>query len=278
MSLDVDWHAGWPSPKHDPHPPIQVHRYDERTVILRQNKSVNYEAPFLFLLQGDERALLVDTGATAEPEYFPLRQTIDELIGTQELLVVHTHAHGDHVAGDGQFADRPNTIVVGKSLDDVTAFYGFTDWPNTARQLELGDRTLDVIPGPGHEKSAVVFYDRATGLLLTGDTLYRGRLYVFDWDAYRATIDRLVDFCAANPVTHVLGCHIEMTTTPGRDYPIGAIHQPDEPPLQMTPDHVRALQAAIHKVGDDMGIHYFDDFVIHRHAVHDHTGLTPGRG
>ena len=28
------------------------------------------------------------------------------------LLVLHTHAHGDHVAGDAQFADRPDTLVV----------------------------------------------------------------------------------------------------------------------------------------------------------------------
>lgn len=79
-NLDVVWHSGWPSAKHDPAPEIQVHAYDERTVILRQNKSVHYEAPFLFLLRGGERALLVDTGATAEPEYFPLRRTVDSLI------------------------------------------------------------------------------------------------------------------------------------------------------------------------------------------------------
>ncbi|WP_222598256.1 MBL fold metallo-hydrolase [Lentzea tibetensis] len=272
MNLDVTWHAGSPSPKHDTHPPLQVHRYDEQTWILRQNKAVNYEGPFLFLLAGTERAMLVDTGATADPAHFPLRDTIDELIGSErELLVVHTHAHGDHVAADAQFEDRPSTTVVGKSLDDVTSFYGLTDWPVKNATLDLGDRVVDVIPGPGHQESAVVFYDRTTGLLLTGDTLYRGRLYVFDWSAYRATIARLVDFCAANPVTHVLGCHIEMSTKPGHDYPIGAVHQPDEPPLQMTVDHLHALRDALDVVGDDMGIHYFDDFVIHRHAVHDHT-------
>ena len=78
--LEVDWHAGWPSAKHDPAPEIQVHAYDPHTRILRQNKSVNYEAPFMFLLFGNARALLLDTGATADPAYFPLRRTVDELI------------------------------------------------------------------------------------------------------------------------------------------------------------------------------------------------------
>lgn len=91
-NLDVRWHAGWPSPKHDPAPEIQVHRYDTDTVILRQNKSVHYEAPFMFLLFGAERALLLDTGATEEERYFPLRSTVDGLVA--EWLERHPQACG----------------------------------------------------------------------------------------------------------------------------------------------------------------------------------------
>ncbi len=45
-------------------PPIQVHAYDPHTYVLRQSKATNYEAPFLYLLFGNERAILLDTGAT----------------------------------------------------------------------------------------------------------------------------------------------------------------------------------------------------------------------
>ena len=41
------------------------------TAILRQNKAIDYEAPFLFLVFGQERADLLDTGATASPDFFP---------------------------------------------------------------------------------------------------------------------------------------------------------------------------------------------------------------
>ncbi len=44
-----------------------MHLFDAHTFILRQSKTVNFEAPFLFLLCGNERALLLDTGATADP-------------------------------------------------------------------------------------------------------------------------------------------------------------------------------------------------------------------
>ena len=42
--------------------------------------AVHYEAPFMFLLFGDSRALLLDTGATANPQFFPLRRTVDAII------------------------------------------------------------------------------------------------------------------------------------------------------------------------------------------------------
>lgn len=265
--LDVRWHAGWPSPKHDPAPEIQVHRYDADTVILRQNKSVHYEAPFLFLLFGEQRALLLDTGATPDPAFFPLRRTVDALIEERlgagaPLVVTHTHGHGDHVAGDGQFADRPNTTVVDAALDDVVAFFGLPDWPDGTAELELGGRVLDVIPGPGHQSAAVVFHDRNTGLLFTGDSLYPGRLYVFDWAAYAATVDRLLAFCESRRVTHVLGCHIELCAA-GGDYPLGSTYQPDEPPLQLTVDDIRALRAAVEEIDGRLGVHPYESFIVH---------------
>jgi glyoxylase-like metal-dependent hydrolase (beta-lactamase superfamily II) len=64
----------------------------------------------MFLLFGNSQALLLDTGATANPSYFPLRRTVDELIAAwladnprdgYGLTVAHTHGHDDHVAGDG---------------------------------------------------------------------------------------------------------------------------------------------------------------------------------
>ncbi|WP_411104175.1 MBL fold metallo-hydrolase [Streptomyces sp. cmx-4-9] len=253
-SLDVVWHAGWPSPKHDPAPEIQVHAYTEHTVILRQNKSVHYEAPFLFLLFGNDRALLLDTGASPDAAHFPLRATVDALVedwlerhprSDYALLVAHTHGYGDHVAADGLFADRPLTTVVGAGLDEVTAYFGLEHWPHTPGELDLGGRVLDLVPGPGHHEAALVFHDRHTGILLTGDTLYPGRLYIQDRAAYAATVERLSDFCATRPVRHVLGCHIEMSTTPDEDYPQGTTHQPDEAPLQLGPMHLDLLRRAL---------------------------------
>ncbi|MFG3583143.1 MBL fold metallo-hydrolase [Streptomyces sp. NPDC047990] len=271
--LDVRWIHGSPSARHNTDPELQVYAHDADTVILRQNKAVHYEAPFLFLLFGEARAVLLDTGATASPAHFPLRRVVDELMRDRlaarprddyELLVLHTHPHGDHIAGDGQFADRPGTRVVDASRDEAWAFFGFDRDPDGVARVDLGGRVLECLATPGHHAAAVTYFDPWTGFLLTGDTVYPGRLYIEDWAAFTRTVDRLIGFCAGRPVTHVLGCHIEMTREPGQDYPVRTTHQPDEPPLEMTTAQLRAVRAAIDTVGDRPGRHVFDDFVLCR--------------
>ncbi|SEG27251.1 Metallo-beta-lactamase superfamily protein [Actinacidiphila yanglinensis] len=276
-SLDVAWRHGVRTRWQRSEPPLQVHRYDEHTLVLRQSKAVNYEAPFVFLLFGNDRALLLDTGATGDPLLCPLRATVDGLIddwlaahpradhaADYALVVAHTHAHGDHVAGDVQFADRPATTVVPKEAAAVRDFFGFGgSWPTGRVTFDLGGRVLDVLGSPGHHDSAVTFHDRWSGILFTGDTVLPGRLYAADFPAFLATLDRLVEFAEAHRVTHVLGCHVEMHRRPGRDFPLGATFQPGERAPGMTPAQLVAVRDAARSVAGKPGVHRFDDFVIY---------------
>ncbi|GAA2724905.1 MBL fold metallo-hydrolase [Cellulomonas aerilata] len=268
VDLDVRWIDGT-----DPDQPLaQVHRLDRHTVVIRQSGRTDPEAPFVFLLFGDERALLVDTGATADPARWPVRSLVDGLVeewlrenprGTYPLTVVHTHSHGDHTAGDDAMRARPGTTVVGTDLASVREFFGFTRWPDEVVPLDLGGRVLSVIGGPGHDAAAVVLHDPWTGILLTGDTVYPGRLYVPDMAAFVATLERLVAFCRTVPTTHVLGCHIEMSARPGRDHPLAAPRHPGEPPLQMTVAQLERLRDRAVAVADRPGVHRFDDVVVY---------------
>jgi len=253
---------------------IQIHHYDEHTVVMRQAKAVNYEAPFFFLLFGNERALLLDTGATEDPQIFPLRATVDGLIDAwlerhprddYELVVAHTHGHGDHVAGDAQFEDRPRTTLVARELEAVEAFFGFdaANRPAETVSLDLGGRALEIFLSPGHHATAITCYDPWTAILFTGDTVLPGRLYAFDFPAFCASMDRMVAFAETHPVSHVLGCHVEMARRPGRDYPIGAVYQPDERAPEMTVAQLTAVRDAARAVAAKQGVHRFDDFVIY---------------
>lgn len=267
--LDVSWIHGSRDPRHPSDPPIQVHRYDPDTVLLRQSKDVHFEAPFLFLLFGRDRALLLDSGATKDDQ---VRRTVDGLISDRladqprpgyPLVVAHTHGHGDHVAGDAAFAERADTTVVGRDVDAVRAFFGFTDWPGEVVQFDLGGRVLEVTGIPGHQPASIAVWDPRSRLLLAGDTVLPGRLYVADMPAYVDSLQRLVAFAEARPVAHVLGCHIEMTVAAGRDYFPGCRYQPHEPPLEMTLEQLRAVRDAALAVADRKGVHHFDDFIVY---------------
>lgn len=270
-SLEVQWIHGSDSASTRTDPPIQVHAYDPHTFVLRQSKSVHFEAPFIYLLCGNDRAVLMDTGATSDPAAFPLRTTVDGILDrwlaenprdSYELVVAHTHGHSDHIRGDAQFADRPGTTVVGVDLPDVQSFFAFSAWPREIVRFDLGGRVLELTGCPGHQEASIAVHDPWSGFLLTGDTVYPGRLYVCDFPAFTASLDSLIELAQSRAVTHVMGSHIEMSRTPGRDYPMGATHQPDEPPLQITPDQLQAVRDAAASVANQPGSHAFDDFAI----------------
>jgi len=221
-------------------PQFRVHAYNRDFYILRQAACTNYEKPFLYLLFGRERALLLDTGAgnvdvaavvdTLVRHWLAQQKRPDQSLG---LVVAHSHAHGDHVAGDSQFIGRPGTTVVGRDSASVRAFFGVQRWPNEQGSVDLGERMLDVVPIPGHQPASIALYDRRTGVMLTGDTFYPGRLYVRDTAAFAASINRLTAFVRTHEVVHLLGAHIEQTRTPYRDYPVGTVDQPEEHPLPL---------------------------------------------
>jgi glyoxylase-like metal-dependent hydrolase (beta-lactamase superfamily II) len=245
----------------DADPEVQVHAYNATTHILRQNKCDNFEAPFVYVLVGATSALVLDTGATTTPT---LRDTVRGLVGARPLLVAHSHHHGDHVAGDAQFAGQPMTTVVARTRAAVQQAFGIASWPTDPGTLDLGGRVLDVLAIPGHQAEHIAIYDRRTGLLLTGDTLYPGLLFVSDWATYRASISRLADFVAGSPVAHVLGAHVEMTSTPKVSYPYGTTYQPDEHVLQLSAAHVMELDAALTALGPTPPVApvAYDHFVI----------------
>ena len=80
----VNWIKGSADCAKNTDPAIQVVQIDYDTYILRQNKCVNYEAPFMFLFLGNKKALLMDTGATEDETKFPLQKTVSKIIADRE--------------------------------------------------------------------------------------------------------------------------------------------------------------------------------------------------
>lgn len=281
-NLNVTWIHGSMNCASNADPPIQVHQFDPDTFILRQSKcsdpgtaaqpGSSFEAPFLYLLFGISKALLLDTGATASAARFPVAAAVNKIRNDRAarlgrpvvpLLIAHSHSHGDHAAGDAQFQGQPGVSIVPLGLAGVKQFFQLPQWPNGTGTIDLGGRMLDVIPAPGHEPSHIAIYDRRERLLLSGDTLYPGLLVVNDWRAYRRTAARLAAFAATNPISHVLGAHIEMTTRAGLWFGLGTLFQPGEHRLELTQAHLTEWNAALQAIGTQPRVDRRTDFIIY---------------
>ncbi|MDE2403123.1 MAG: MBL fold metallo-hydrolase [Sphingomonadales bacterium] len=253
-------------------PVTQVQALDADSFVIRQSVQTNFEAPFLYLLFGRDRALLLDTGAQGGV----IRPTVDRLVARWlaahhrddiPLVVAHSHSHGDHVAADAAFRDRAHTTVIGLRPGDVAAFFGVARWPKDIVRFDLGGRALRIIPTPGHQAAAIMVYDPRLRVLLSGDTLYPGRLYVpvNFMDANRASVDRVARFAQRHPVRAVLGAHIEMTVRPGVDYAHKAPAHPDEHPLELPASAITELRAGLKAPLDNPD----------KPQVHDHFIIVP---
>lgn len=262
-------------------PSLQAQRYDPNTVVIRQSLKTSFEAPFIYLLFGEDKALLIDTGAGG----VDLRSMVDRQIGdwlaangrdSISLVVMHSHAHGDHVAGDEQFADRVDTVIVGHSAAEVADFFGIERWPNETRAFDLGRRTVDIIPTPGHHDTHVVVYDNSTRLLFSGDVLYPGRLY-FRCDKareYRDSIDRIAEFVNARDASWILGAHIELAREAGKSYNSNELVRANERLLEMTPATISGVQSALTQMGDRIRVESHANFILFPHPA-DPRGQQP---
>jgi glyoxylase-like metal-dependent hydrolase (beta-lactamase superfamily II) len=251
-------------------PDWQVHEYNPDFYIIRESGCTDAEKPFLYLFFGKDRAMLVDTGA-GENDIGRFYQTVlhkwllrnkRDASAPFPLLVTHSHGHGDHIAGDKQFDGMPGVTLIPATVEGVSKQFGISNWPESIGSVDLGGRVIDVIPAPGHQVAATMYYDRRTGVLLTGDSIYPGRLYVSDYPAYVASTRRLVKFTDGKIVTYLLGAHIEQSSTPYLDYTVGSIYQPHEHPLELSHSHLLELDDALTKLNGKPARVAYADFTI----------------
>jgi hydroxyacylglutathione hydrolase len=251
-TLPSKWMTG--GPKCMEVPAWQVHEFNSNFYILRQSGCTDYEKPFVYLIFGKDRGLLLDTGSRNGNLAPTLRRTVHNWLQRNHrqsvpLIVTHSHSHSDHIAGDTEIQALNDPAIsitfIPAKLEETKTFYKISQWPEQIGLVDLGDRVLDVIPIPGHDTVSIALYDRRTGILLTGDSLYPGRLYVHDFDAFQKSTERLIQFTEGKPVAYILGCHIEETRTPFLDYAIGTIYQPNEHELALSRGALLELEAGL---------------------------------
>src|SRR6476661_2627531 len=153
-----------------------------------------------YLITGTKRALLFDTGMGISD----VKKITTELTKLP-IIVMNSHTQ----------AEIPPDQICGalpKGFDAnsyTTRPWKITKYIHDGEKIDLGGRTIEVIPTPGHTPDAISLFDRANGLLFTGDTYYPAPIWLFrpetDLDAYAASIRRLAGL--APQVKVVMGAH-----------------------------------------------------------------------
>jgi len=152
---------------------------------------------------------------------------------------------------------------VGLTPEAVAAFFKIADWPKGIATFDLGGRELSVIPTPGHQPAHIMIWDPKTHWLLSGDSLYPGRLYVpvNRFADFRDSIDRVATFARGHKVSWVMGAHVEMTREPGKDLPDHPPH-PNEHVLELPYADLLELRKAVDAMGDKVVRDVHPDFIV----------------
>ena len=167
-------------------------------------ESGQFEEVISYLVLGEDRAALIDTGNGIGD----IRGLVEELTDLP-VSVICTHSHTDHTGDcwrfdevalyDNKFArDR----LKGRSKEDMTRFLGdgmvwkplpsafsltnyetktfaVTQWMRERDVFDLGGKTLEVTHTPGHSPDSVSLLERREKLLFTGDIFYLAPIYVY---------------------------------------------------------------------------------------------------
>jgi hydroxyacylglutathione hydrolase len=171
----------------------------------------------------DERtreAIVVDGGDGVDVAV----KRLDEL-GLRATLLIHTHAHIDHIGDLGRLRERtgargllhPDDLPLYRTLALQARWIGLARAPAVVALdgnlgdgdvLHAGSVRLDVLHTPGHTPGSVCFAVNENGptTLLTGDTLFAGSIGRWDLggtsmeDIVRSIRTKLMDFADATTV------------------------------------------------------------------------------
>ncbi|WP_138936246.1 MBL fold metallo-hydrolase [Roseovarius arcticus] len=153
-------------------------------------------------VKGRDRDLIIDTGMGLRPMIKEIAQ-----LSERPITAIMTHSHFDHAGGMHEFADRCGhaneaQIIAAPTATNTVADSGYVraetfamlPWKGFSHEtyevkpapltqlldegdiVDLGDRIFHVFHLPGHSPGSIALYEKATGILFSGDVIYDGAL------------------------------------------------------------------------------------------------------
>ncbi len=130
----------------------------------------------MFLFEGEAEALLVDAGFGGGD----LKAFLATLTSKPVRKVLLTHADPDHTGCCGQFETvlmHPSEFALCKARGKLDPSAAVPLWEGA--KLRVGGRTLEVILIPGHTPGSIALLDRENRILIGGDSVQSGAIFMF---------------------------------------------------------------------------------------------------
>lgn len=197
----------------------------------------HWEETHCYLLEGNERCLLIDTGLGICNISEEVKKLTDK-----RITAVATHIHWDHIGGHQYYPDfyaheaeldwltggfplSMETIrdMVTDRCDlpegyQVNTYQFFQGVPTRVLKdgdtIDLGGRKITVLHTPGHSPGHICFWEADRGYLFTGDLVYKDTLFAYypstDPQAYLASLEKI----AALPAKRIFPAHHSLDIQP----------------------------------------------------------------
>ena len=212
-----------------------IDEIDANTYIISEYR--HWEETHCYLLNGNTRSLLIDTGLGISNIYEEVLKLTDK-----PITAAATHIHWDHIGGHKHFPDfyahaeelewlngkfplsieTVREMVIdrcdlpeGFCVKDYEFFQGMPTKVLTDHDIiDIGGREIEVLHTPGHSPGHLCFWEKSRGYLFTGDLVYKDILFAYypstDPEAYLDSLEKV----AALPVKKVFPAHHSLDIEP----------------------------------------------------------------
>ncbi|MFT8890009.1 MAG: MBL fold metallo-hydrolase [Ethanoligenens sp.] len=212
-----------------------IDRIDADTYIISEYR--HWEETHCYLLNGNERSLLIDTGLGICNISEKVKKLTDK-----PVTAVATHIHWDHIGGHKYYSDFyaheaeldwlsggfpltmdtiRNMVVDRCNLPDgydVSTYEFFQGTPTRVLHdhvvIDIGGRVIEILHTPGHAPGHMCFWEKERGYLFTGDLVYKDTLFAYfpstDPEAYLESLEKI----SVLPVKRVFPAHHSLDIHP----------------------------------------------------------------
>lgn len=146
----------------------QVISIDEHTWRI-EDKGVRF-----FLLEGTEKALLIDSGMQVH-----CAKEIAEELTKRPLSLLITHGDRDHVGSNEEFPSFYMHPSEASNYYNTQKKTGRFIPVQEGEILDLGERPLEIIGLPGHTPGSIAVLDKKNRALISGDPIQDGNIFMF---------------------------------------------------------------------------------------------------